>query len=82
MELLNSYSTTNAFAWLLHEQGILQTVRDVFYFYDAPYKWQQEYEDIMGIIADYYGTDDVSITEAIDVDAISQQVSEYFYDLE
>ena len=82
MEILNSYDTTNAFAWLLYEHGILQSVRDVLYFYEKPYKWQQEYEDIMGIIGDYYGTDDVHITEAIDVDAISQQVAEYFFSQE
>ena len=79
MEQLNSYDTTNAFALVLHEHGILTSAGDVLTFYSKPYKWQGEYEDIMQIIMNYYGTEQVHITEAVDVVEIYEQVANYFY---
>ncbi len=78
MEQLNSYDTTNAFAGVLHEHGILTSAGDVLAFFSKPYKWQGEYEDIMQIIMNYYGTEQVHITEAIDVVEIYEQVANYF----
>ena len=79
MEQLNSYDTTNAFALVLHEHGILTSAGDILAFFSKPYKWQGEYEDIMQIIMDYYGTERVQITEAVDVVEIYDKVADYFY---
>lgn len=79
MEELNSYDTTNAFAGVLYEHGILTSAGDVLAFFSKPYKWQGEYEDIMQIIMDYYGTEKVHITEAVDVVEIYEKVADYFY---
>ena len=79
MEQLNSYDTTNAFAVVLHEHGILTSAGDILAFFSKPYKCQGEYEDIMQIIMDYYGTEKVQITEAVDVVEIYDKVADYFY---
>ena len=79
MEQLNSYDTTNAFAGVLYEHGILTSAGDILAFFSKRYKWQGEYEDIMQIIMDYYGTEQVHITEAVDVVEIYEKVANYFY---
>ena len=64
-EKLNSYDETNAFANVLVELGQISNMGDLLYFYEKPYKWQNEYEDLLKIIEEHFG-EPASITEIID----------------
>jgi hypothetical protein len=79
---LTSHDTTVAFANVLYEHGVITSSSSMLDFFAKPYKWQQEYDDIMVMISNYYGTDNVHITEAIDVVEIYDKVYDYFYPLQ
>lgn len=74
---LNSHDDTVAFANVLVEFGQLNSVEDVLTYFEKPYKWQKEYEDVLTEIETVL-KEKGSIHEAIDNDRVRTRVEEYF----
>jgi len=74
---LNSYDNTVAFAHVLVEFGQLNNVEDVLRYFEKPYKWQKEYEDVLTEIETVQGGKG-AIAEAIDDNKVRTRVEEYF----
>tara|TARA_R100000742_G_C4167836_1_gene7170 strand:+ start:165 stop:431 length:267 start_codon:yes stop_codon:yes gene_type:complete len=73
---LGSHDNTVAFAQVLVEFGQLNSVEDVLRYFEKPYKWQKQYEDILTQIEIFYGKK-ASITEAIDNSSVRTRIEEY-----
>jgi len=74
---LNSYDSTVAFAHVLVEFGQLNNVEDVLRYFEKPYKWQKEYEDVLTMIEIVQGGKG-AVHEAIDDMKVRTRVEEYF----
>ena len=74
---LNSHDNTVAFAHVLVEFGQLNSVEDVLRYFEKPYKWQKEYEDVLIEIETVQGGKG-AIAEAIDDNKVRTRVEEYF----
>lgn len=75
-EKLNSFDETNAFATVLNDLAVFQSIKDVLYFYEKPYKYQKLYEDLLKLVEEHYG-EPASIMEIVDIKELNDKAFKF-----